>query len=393
MPAIRLTKRTVEALPYPQNGQILYRDLDLPGFGVRVGKKSKVYFVEGRVHRRTVRATVGRADLFSAEMARRKAMGLLGVMAGGTNPNVAKRALAVDALTVEGAFEAFFEAKPNLSPKTVKDYTRTYELYLADWMSRPLSRLTRDMILARHRSISEKHGAVTANNAMRHLRSVYNFSAAANDRLPPNPLAILSQARAWHRERRRSSLVENHQLPAWWSAIMAETEDARDVLLVALFTGMRRSEILRLKWENLDFAAGLLRLPTSKNGDPLDLPLSDFLQELFRARQGLVGQSEWVFPGRGKTGHLTETKTFVARVSEASGVKFTMHDLRRTFITIAESLDIPAYALKRLLNHRVGADVTGGYIVISADRLRQPVERIAQRMQDIGQQRPTVASP
>ena len=104
--------------------------------------------------------------------------------------------------------------------------------------------------------------------------------------------------------------------------------------------------------------------------------MSAFLLDLFRARQGLVGQSEWVFPGRGKTGHLTETKTFIARVSEACGVKFTMHDLRRTFITIAESLDIPHYALKRLLNHRIEADVTGGYIVMSADRLRQPVEKM-----------------
>jgi integrase len=310
-------------------------------------------------------------------------MGLLGVMAGGNNPNVAKRTLAVDALTVERAFEAFFEAKPNLAAKTVKGYTRTCDVYLEDWARRPISGLTRDMVLTRHRSISEKHGAVTANNAMRHLRSIYNFSAAADDRLPPNPLAILSQARAWHREQRRRSLVENHQLPAWWSAIMSESEDARDVLLVALFTGMRRSEILSLKWEDLDFAAGMLRLPTSKNGDPLDLPLSEFLLGLFRARQGLVGQSEWVFPGRGRSGHLTETKTFVTRVIEASGVKFTMHDLRRTFITIAESLDIPAYALKRLLNHRVGADVTGGYIVISPDRLRQPVEKIATQILEL----------
>ena len=43
-------------------------------------------------------------------------------------------------------------------------------------------------------------------------------------------------------------------------------------------------------------------------------------------------------------------------MSERCGVKFTLHDLRRTFITVAESLDIPHYALKRLLNHRGGGD-------------------------------------
>ena len=55
---------------------------------------------------------------------------------------------------------------------------------------------------------------------------------------------------------------------------------------------------------------------------------------------------------------------------------FTLHDLRRTFITIAESLDIPAYALKRLLNHKDSNDVTAGYIVSDVNRLREPMQRI-----------------
>lgn len=54
-----------------------------------------------------------------------------------------------------------------------------------------------------------------------------------------------------------------------------------------------------------------------------------------------------------------------------------MHDLRRTFITIAESLDIPAYALKRLLNHKMNGDVTAGYIMLDVERLRNPMQMIA----------------
>jgi integrase len=63
-------------------------------------------------------------------------------------------------------------------------------------------------------------------------------------------------------------------------------------------------------------------------------------------------------------------------VAESAGVPFTLHDLRRTFITIAESLDIPAYALKRLLNHKDPNDVTAGYIVSDVNRLREPMKRI-----------------
>ncbi len=55
------------------------------------------------------------------------------------------------------------------------------------------------------------------------------------------------------------------------------------------------------------------------------------------------------------------------------------------FITIAESLGTPPYALKRLLNHRVNEDVTGGYIVIDPERLRGPVEQIASRILELAE--------
>ena len=154
---------------------------------------------------------------------------------------------------------------------------------------------------------------------------------------------------------------------------------ARDFLLIALFTGMRRAEIASLRWEYVDLEARALHIPKTKNGDPLDLPLSDFLVGILRARKEEVGASPWVFPSNGRTGHLVETKKFTARVAERSGVPFTLHDLRRTFITIAESLDIPHYALKRLLNHRAG-DVTAGYIVIDVERLRGPVDEVAHKI-------------
>jgi len=164
---------------------------------------------------------------------------------------------------------------------------------------------------------------------------------------------------------------------------MAEPDYARDFLLMALFTGMRRGELMALRWDNVDLTARTLHLPKTKNGDPLNLPLSAFLAELLTERRKQAGDSPFVFPGSGKQGHLMETKKFLLRVSAGSGVSFTLHDLRRTFITIAESLDVPYYALKRLLNHRANGDVTGGYIVVNAERLRGPVELVAARILEL----------
>ena len=110
---------------------------------------------------------------------------------------------------------------------------------------------------------------------------------------------------------------------------------------MVLFTGMRRGELQRLQWENIDFEERKLHLPTTKNGDPLTLPLSDFLLKRLIERKPSAGASPWLFPGNGPSGHLVESKKFSQRLAATSGVSFTLHGLSRTYFTIAESLDIP----------------------------------------------------
>lgn len=384
-PTVRFafTKSKIDCLPWPSEGQVFYRDTMLRGFGLRVGTSSRVYFVEGQVNRRTRRVTIGRADVLTPDVARKKALAILGEMAEGTDPNQSRKEQEANKITVKEAFDTFFKAKTTLASCTVDGYTRSRDKYLEDWQKKPIALVTRQMVLSRHQKITATYGAVTANNVFRHFRSVYNFTAASYDDFPANPVTILTQARAWHRETRRRRVITIHDLPQWWQAIMVETDDARDIFIIALFTGMRRSEILRLEWEHVDLVAKTLHLPSTKNGDPLDLPLSDYLAGVISARRENAKQSQWLFPSYGDTGHITEVKSFVKRVVDATGIEFTTHDLRRTFITIAESLDIPAYALKRLLNHRVNTDVTGGYIVINAERLRVPVERISDKIVEL----------
>ncbi len=383
MPNLRLTRQSVDALPFTENGQVLYRDTLLPGFGLRVGRQSKVYFAEGQVDRRSCRVTIGRADLFAADIARKKALTLLGEMAEGRNPNADKKPDVEATVTLARAFDAFFEARSHLSPHTVLNYSRTADIYLKAWRRKPIDAITRQMVLNRHQELSTQIGKTTANNVMRHLRSVYNFTAATHDEFPPNPVTVLTQARAWHREQRRQTVITAQQLPLWWQAVKAEPDYSRDFLRMNLLTGMRRGELMALRWENVDLDARTLHLPKTKNGDPLNLPLSTYLAELLAERKRRANGSPYVFPGPGRDGHLKETKKFLKRVEAGSGVKFTLHDLRRTFITIAESLDVPYYALKRLLNHRASGDVTGGYIVVNAERLREPVEQVAARILEL----------
>jgi len=70
-------------------------------------------------------------------------------------------------------------------------------------------------------------------------------------------------------------------------------------------------------------------------------------------------------------------------VRAKTGIAVSPHDLRRTFATVAESVDISPFALKALINHALGADVTSGYIQITPERLREPAQRVCDKMMEM----------
>ena len=93
--------------------------------------------------------------------------------------------------------------------------------------------------------------------------------------------------------------------------------------------------------------------------------------------------SPYVFPGEGKTGYIVEPKRAIDAVTAATGITFSCHDCRRTFATLAESLDLSGYTVKALLNHKqADNDVTGGYIILNVDRLRGPMQKITDALQE-----------
>lgn len=67
-------------------------------------------------------------------------------------------------------------------------------------------------------------------------------------------------------------------------------------------------------------------------------------------------------------------------VGRATGISVSAHDMRRTFVTVAEGADISPLALKALVNHALGNDVTEGYVQMTAERLRGPAQRVADEL-------------
>lgn len=386
---MRITKAFIDKLDIPKPSpegkptQAFYRDSAVPGFGLRVTSGgAKAFIAEKRIHGKVKRITLGRYGNLTVEQARSEAAQLLGQVAAGKDPISDRKARAVKGATLLQAFEDYLGTRMNLKTSTVHDYRRSLNGPLADWRATPLAEISRDMVELRHRTLGKTSHA-RANNAMRLLRAIFNHArkkyqdAQGNPIIAVNPVDRLNDTRAWYTLKRRRSLIKPHQLPDWYAATLRLNQTTtRDYLHFLLFTGLRRSEASRLPWADVDF--GNRTFTVRDNGDRRrrTLPLSEYLYQLLK-RRFETRTSPYVFPSDSERGYLVEPRTAVARVAELSGVRFTLYDLRRTFITIAESLDIPGYALKHLINHKDPNDVTAGHVVSGVDRLRAPMQRIS----------------
>ncbi|HSH72106.1 MAG TPA: integrase family protein [Methylophilaceae bacterium] len=386
----KLTKSFVDKIPYPDAGQVFYRDSELKGFGLRVGSGSKVYYAEAKIDRKTIRVTIGRHGLYAPEQARNEAKSILGMLSRGVNPNDADKARRAKSITLAEVHEAYLQARNSLKPRTIYDYNRFAKTHFEDWQGKPLAEISKDMIERKHRQIGERSEA-QANLAMRYMRAIFNFAlgqyedSQGNPIIADNPVKRISQTRSWYRVERRQTVIKPHDLPAWFKAVNelptysngANRWAVKDYLLLIIFTGLRREEGLALQWRDVDFRAKTLTIPDPKNRQAHTLPLSDFLYDLLKRRSDDNHEKNpFVFAGTGIKGYMDDPNKQMKIVVEKSGVIFTPHDLRRTFITIAESLDIASYALKRLLNHKMANDVTAGYIINDPERLRIPMQRI-----------------
>ena len=108
---------------------------------------------------------------------------------------------------------------------------------------------------------------------------------------------------------------------------------------------------------------------------PNTLPLPDYLVDLLQGRSSDT-PSLYVFPGNGEHGHFIEPRKQIDKVKARSGIDFCPHDLRRTFITVAESLKLGVYTIKRLVNHKMTGDVTAGYVCSTTEELREAMQAI-----------------
>lgn len=375
---LNFTKSTLTALPPPESGRTTYKDTKTAGLQLRVSSTGiKTFSLFKRANGKPERTTLGRFPEMTVEQARRKAAELNGQIAMGVSPAAEKRRASAESKTLREYLEDYFAARKGLKATTINDMRKAFDHACADWLDKPLIKLTPAMVQARHTKFGEEHSEARANLTMRYLRAVFTFASHHEPSLAKleNPVRILTKTRGWFRVQRRNTLIKPHELGGWLRAVEQLESDWGDYFLFLLLTGLRREEALGLRWDDVDFIGKTFVVRDTKNHSDHELPITNAILARRRLNTDGRAMSEKVFvDAQGRT--LSNYRYAQNTIEKRSGVKVTPHDLRRTFASIAEGLDISGYSLKRLLNHTTG-DVTQGYVILNMDRLRGLMEKIS----------------
>lgn len=374
MATLNFTKTALKSLPSPETGRAYYNDdpvKGVRGLGLTVTSSgSKTYHVRATVQGRTKRISIpgGKFPDMAIDTARRKALELLAKIADGVDPIAQRKRAKASEVTLKAVFDQYTTTK-KLKPATLEKYRASLLLHFADYWDRPLIKITESVaqdINARHKQ--------KAAGTLRVLKALFNFARhqykAENESLfPKNPVDILSEQKVTHRYGRKKSYIRAKELPSWFDSVERLPTVDKEYLLFLLLTGTRAdSEAAALTWDKLNWTTKTFHLSDTKNHEDVELPLPAYLVPMLKRRRELDGL---IFPIE------SECRASREQVTRETGIKFSRHDLRRTFLTIGESEDISFLALKRLSNHKSQeTDVTAGYVVVSQERLRQASEKL-----------------
>ena len=166
--------------------------------------------------------------------------------------------------------------------------------------------------------------------------------------------------------------LTEEQLAALLMAIEeCDHKQAGPMMKLVLFTGMRRGEILKLRWKDIDFEKGSIHIVDPKGGPSQIIPLNDQARELVLSLKSR-SESEFVFPGRAESQRKDLHKVTRA-IADKAGLPRTfrpLHGLRHFFASnLASSGKVDMYVLQRLLTHK-DARMTQRYAHLRDDALR-----------------------
>ena len=211
----------------------------------------------------------------------------------------------------------------------------------------------------------------TVNRYLALLKKMLNV-AIEEDLIKENPVRKVKFASELDSVRKRVLTYEEEQ------RFLAEcSEHLRPIVVTALHTGMRLSEILNLKWRNVDFERQVITIEKAKSGKVRSVPMNRVLIGELSHLKIQDGISNLVFP-------FKSIRTAFENAKRRAGIEdFTFHDLRRTFGTRLLEQGSNIRSIQKLYGHS-SVLVTERYLHPKDDLGRDAVELLA----DYGKAKP-----
>jgi integrase len=384
----KLTKRVVDGAEAQAKDYFIWDD-ELPGFGLRVFKSGKrSYLIQYRSAGRSRRYTIGVHGVWTPEFARKEAKIQLGRVAQGDNP-AEERQLDHKAVTVKELCELYlkdFEAglllgkggRPKKATTMVTDTGRINRHIVPligtrrvkDLVKADINKVLKDIMAGKTRvsvktknlrgKVNVRGGPGTASRTVGLLGGILTYAVEAGI-IESNPAHGIRKPKDNVRTRR----LTEAEYRTLGEMLRAAGQDEKYVITIDIIrqialTGCRRSEIIGLKWSEVDTETSCLRLVDSKEGAsirPIGLPVVEFMEARRKQKVG-----SYVFPGYGHDNAFGSFPNHWEQLFRKSPLPdVTPHVLRHSFASIANDLGFTEVTIAALVGHSKGS-VTSKYI-------------------------------
>jgi integrase len=347
---ISFNKNTLNNLPYPVDKRVYYYDSKTHGLALALTPKgTKTFVVYRKIKGKPERITLGHYPDLSIEEARAKAHDINAAIARGDNPNAIRRAQKAE-WTLAHLFNEYLHNHAKVHKRVWREDEAQFQRYLsADWGALKLSDIHKIDLQRLHIEIGTEHGHYAANRLLALLQVLFN-KAIEWGWNQPNPVVGIKR----FREKARDRFIHAEELPRFFEAVAAESNhNVRDYVLLSLLTGARKTNVLSMRWQDLNFSNATWYIPETKNGSPQTIPLVPLALQILDARSYLRHHSEFVFPGKGQCGHLVEPKKGWHRILQRAQIQdLRLHDLRRSLGSWQAATGANLSVIGKTLNHK-----------------------------------------
>lgn len=380
----KFTNTNIKNLPIPSK-RTFYYDTVEPKLSLQITPNgSKSFYIRQRVKGNDIRVKLGEPPLMTVEEARIATVANRKLMNDGENPHKQSTKYNENT-TLQQLFDDFVKERERfIGERTMVGYKSMWNTKISKLAKRRLSDISGDDLKTLHRKISENFGNYTGNHCLVLIKTVYNYAIKEERFDGRNPAISVKLNKTEPRVR----YMEHAELQRFFAVLDEyDNEISRDAILMLIYTGARKRNILEMKWADIDMEAKIWKIPQTKTAKNVTIALVEPAMEVLQ-RRWEQAENEWVFYSpTSKSGHVEDIKRAWASILEKAQItNLRIHDLRHTLATYLIANGADAFIVQRALTHK-SLQSTQVYVNLGVEHLRDKLNDTVNKMLNIGKKK------